>query len=120
MSHLAARILFWTPRTLTILFAVFLGLFALDVFDEGYSAWQTAIAFFIHLIPAALVLLILLLAWKWEWIGAVLYAAAAVLYAARVLPAHISWALTIALPALVIALLFSTNWIKRREIHTAR
>lgn len=116
MSRLSRRILLWTPRALTILFALFLGLFALDVFGESHSAWQTAIAFLIHLVPAALVLLILLLAWRWEWIGALLYAAAAVCYAVKVLPAHLTWAMTIDLPMLVIAALFFVDWIKRKEL----
>ena len=38
MNRPIRQFLFWSPRVLTILFALFLSLFALDVFEEGYGA----------------------------------------------------------------------------------
>jgi hypothetical protein len=38
------RILLWTPRVLSLLFALFVSLFALDVFGQGYGFWQTTLA----------------------------------------------------------------------------
>lgn len=52
-------LLFWTPRILCLLFAVFLSLFALDVFTEGYGFWKSILALLIHLIPTWIVLVIL-------------------------------------------------------------
>jgi hypothetical protein len=46
------QLLFWSPRVLTPIFAVFLSLFALDVFEEGYGFWDTVVALFMHLIPS--------------------------------------------------------------------
>jgi hypothetical protein len=119
MSGHAMRLLFWSPRILAIAFAIFLSIFALDVFNESHGFWQTALALLIHLIPAAIVVAALIVAWRWEWTGAVLFTAAAAAYMAKVLPAHLDWALIIALPLLVIAGLFLVNWLKRSEMQAA-
>ena len=63
-------LLFWTPRVLCLLFAVFLSLFALDVFNEGYGFWKTILALFMHLVPTSIVLAVLAISWRWEWAGA--------------------------------------------------
>ncbi|NNF56814.1 MAG: hypothetical protein HKN04_01095 [Rhodothermaceae bacterium] len=68
METLAERFLFWAPRGLGIAFAVFLGVFALDVFGEGLGAWETALALLIHLVPTGLVVLALLAAWRQGWV----------------------------------------------------
>jgi hypothetical protein len=122
MSTLSKRTLLWTPRALSMAFAAFLSLFALDVFSEDLGVWQTILALAMHLIPVLVVILVLILAWRWEWIGAVLYLIAGLAYvavaASLVLPpaTRMSWILTIAGPAFVIAILFMVNWLKRREL----
>lgn len=67
------NILYWTPRVLTILFTAFLALFALDVFGEDYTFWETLVALFMHLIPNFLLIILLVIAWKWERVGGVLF-----------------------------------------------
>jgi len=122
MSILSRRLLYWTPRALSIAFAAFLSLFALDVFSEHRGFWDTALALTMHLVPVFVVIAILALAWRWEWVGAVFYAFAGLLYVAwvtsRPRPAAttLSWILLIAGPAFVIAILFMANWLKRREL----
>ena len=120
MSRNQGRLLFWSPRILCIAFAIFLSIFVLDVFNENYGFWQTALALLIHMLPTALLVAVLIVAWRWEWVGAALFAAAAVLYTIRVLPQHPSWVATIALPLLCIAGLFLASWIKRPEPRAAR
>ena len=66
-------VMYWTPRVLAILFALFITLFALDVFYETFTFWQTIVSLLIHLIPTAILLLILFIAWKWEYVGGILY-----------------------------------------------
>lgn len=83
ISPIQKRLLYWSPRVLTILFVVFLSLFALDVFKEGYGFWKTVLALAIHPVPAFIVVAVLLLTWRWEWVGAVLFATAAALYTAQ-------------------------------------
>ena len=67
--------LFWTPRVLSILFALFVSVFALDAFNEGEDFWKMVRAFLIHLIPAALIVVALVIAWRWEAIGGLLFIA---------------------------------------------
>jgi hypothetical protein len=124
MSNLSKRLLFWTPRVLSIIFVAFLSIFALDVFDGRHGFWQTMLAFIIHEIPVFVLIAALILAWKWEWIGAALYAAAGLLYIAWVLfiQHHIPpfarpiAILTLAGPAFVIAVLFLANWRRHDEL----
>ena len=74
----------------------------------------------------ALVVAVTLLAWRWEWIGAVLYAAAGLLYIVIIWPrplppaTKVTWSLTIAGPSFVIAALFLANWLKRGELRVTR
>lgn len=101
--------LFWSPRTLGILFALFLNLFALDVFVKGQSPWLVLMAFLIHSIPTLAVVIILILAWRWEWVGGlyILLAAGYVLEAKGNLPAI----LTISGPLAMTGALFLAGWI---------
>ena len=119
MSHLQAKLLFWSPRILCVAFAIFLSIFALDVFGEGNGFWQTIAALGMHLVPSAIVVVVLLLAWRWEWVGAVGFAVAAVLYCSWALPRHPDWAVIIATPLLVIAGLFLVGWTKRTGMRVA-
>jgi ABC-type dipeptide/oligopeptide/nickel transport system permease component len=116
MNALSKNLLFWTPRSLSVAFAVFLGLFALDVFNEHYGMFKTLLALLIHLAPALAVLLILIIAWRWEWVGAAAYATLALWYAQGNWRRHADWVLIIAAPVLVIAALFLANWLKHDEL----
>ena len=80
MKTPAKRLLFWTPRILCLLFAAFVSLFALDVFDEHQGLWNTILALLMHLIPTGILLLILAVTWRWEWVGGLLFPALGALY----------------------------------------
>ena len=125
MSSFSNRMLFWVPRTLSMLFIAFISMFALDVFSENLGFWKTLLALTIHLIPSLVLIGALAAAWRWEWIGAVMYAAAGTLYVVMVLPAgllspsiKLQRIATIALPAFVIAGLFLANWLKHHQLRT--
>ncbi len=123
MSRVTARLLYWSPRMLSIAFAIFLSLFALDVFNEVLGSWQTVLAFSIHLIPAMVIIAVLIVAWRWEWIGTGLFALVAVYYAVTMLSRNVNnWAavMGISLPLLVIAAMFLAGWIKRSDARLAR
>jgi len=128
MLGLSNRMLFWTPRVLSLLFIVFLSLFALDVFGGNLGFWQTALALIMHLLPVFVLIVALIMAWRWEWIGAAIYAAAGLLYVvwvvsmSRPVPSamRIIWILAIAGPAFVIAGLFWANWLKHGELRHRR
>ncbi len=128
MAHFPKRMLFWTPRLLSIFFIAFMSIFALDVFDGRHSAWQTVLAFLIHEIPVFFLIGVLILAWRWEWIGTALYAASGLMYVIwlffiqhHIPPrARLGATLTIAVPAFFIAGLFLANWLKHDELRTPR
>lgn len=111
------RTLFWAPRILGILFALFVTLFALDVFGEGYSFWVTLWALLMHLIPTALVVVALAIAWRWEWVGAVLFIGLGVFYMVA-FRGRAPWAayLVISGPLFLVGALFLVNWRYREEL----
>ncbi len=55
------------------MFILFISLFALDVFDAHTPFIKALAGFFIHLIPAYLLIIILVIAWKKELFGGMLY-----------------------------------------------
>jgi hypothetical protein len=107
-------LLFWAPRILCILFALFLMVFSLDVFGHGYSFAELALGLLIHNLPTLALFLILYLTWKREWIGGVLFTALGVFYIAD------NWNkfdytafLLIGGPPILIGILFILNWAQR-------
>ena len=68
-GRLAWRLLYWSPRVLCIAFAIFVSLFALDVFNEGLGLAKTILALSIHLIPTAFLVIVLAVSWRWEQVG---------------------------------------------------
>jgi len=119
MSTRTKRILFWTPRVLGILFAIFLSMFALDVFGEGLDFWKAILALLIHLVPVYIVVIVLVIAWRWEWVGAVLFAALAVLYVVAAW-GRLHWSAYVAIsgPLVLLSILFLFNWIYRAQLRT--
>ncbi len=69
MKQIAQKFIFWTPRALCIVFALFVGLFAFDTFTEAIPFWQAFGSFLIHLLPVYIIVVLLVLAWRWEWLG---------------------------------------------------
>ena len=121
MKRPVKRLLFWTPRILCILFAVFVSLFALDVFGEGYGLWGTMLALLMHLIPTGVILIVLAISWRWEWVGGVLFITLGVLYLVMAWGRfHWSTYLVISGPLFLVGVLFLINWLYRAELRTQR
>lgn len=106
--------LFWAPRILTILFALFISVFALDVFGERKGLLLTLAGLVIHLIPTLLVILLLVLAWRWELIGVIAFASLGITYII------LMWGrfpfgtyAAISGPLLLISVLFFLSWRER-------
>ncbi len=108
------RVLFWLPRGLGILFALFVSLFALDVFNEGVT-WRALAGFLVHLIPVYLLILVLVLAWRWEWIGVVMYPLLAFAYMVSMPDFPISVYVTLTGPLFLLSLLFLIHWLTTRQ-----
>lgn len=67
------KILHWTPRVLTIMFILFLGLFALDVFSGDYITLEMLLGLTVHLLPNLALALALIIAWKWQRVGGIIF-----------------------------------------------
>ncbi len=110
----AKQLIYWAPRTLSIVFALFLILFAFDVFEENAGFWKTLLAFLMHIIPTFVVLGVLVVSWRREWIGGIAYIALAICYIIM------QWGrfplmtyLAISGPLVMTGLLFLLNWYHR-------
>jgi hypothetical protein len=113
------KILYWTPRILTIIFILFLGLFALDAFEGDTGFLKKLGGFLIHLIPNFVLLIFLILAWKREWIGTVVYILTGIAYIIM------AWGkfpfvtyLSISGPLFLVGILFWFNWIDRKKLNS--
>jgi len=113
-------LLLWLPRVLTILFALFISIFALDVFGEGLGFWKTVTALLIHLIPTVVILLLLAVAWRRDWVGAIAYISLGVLYLV-IAWGRFHWSAYAAIsgPLLLIGLLFFLGWLYRAKLDGA-
>jgi len=111
------QFLFWAPRVLCILFALFLTMFSLDVFEEGLGFWGTSLALMIHLVPVYTVIIALVIAWRWEWVGAMLFIALAIFYLAWSWGRfHWSAYLSISGPLVLVGLLFMVSWLYKTRL----
>jgi hypothetical protein len=117
------QLLYWAPRALCLMFALFISMFALDVFGEGGGLWQTLFALTMHLITTFLLLVIPWVSWHREWIAGVLFPVLGVLY--------IAWAwnkpfgrwstfLLMAGPPVLTGALFLLNWYYRADLRGER
>ncbi|MFA5259216.1 MAG: hypothetical protein WC979_07375 [Candidatus Pacearchaeota archaeon] len=111
--------LYYSPRILTILFILFISLFALDVFGNNYTFLETVQGLFMHLIPSMILIVFLIIAWKHEWVGAVGFFLFALLYIGMIVrkPLELymlSYSLTIAGPSIIVAILWWANWAQKK------
>jgi len=109
-------ILYWCPRVLSILFAGFITLFALDVFSEGYGFVELLVALFMHLVPTFLIIIAIVIGWKKEWIGAILFIGLAIFYIGMTaFRMHWTVYLVIPLPLLIIGILYLLSWKQKKK-----
>ncbi len=116
MNKSVERVLRWTPRVMCMIFALFVSIFALDVFGEGLGFWQTIQALLIHLIPTFFIVIVLLISWRWQLVGGVIFSALGILYLVG------SWGrfpwltyVMISGPLLLIGVLFLINWAMKSK-----
>ena len=105
-------VLFWVPRILCIVFALLLSTFALDVFGEGLSFWQTVLALLVHLIPTWIIIAVLIVSWHRGWFGAAFFPGLGLLYLVTTWGRfHWSVYLMIAGPLFLMGVLFLGEWL---------
>lgn len=116
MSRTRERLLYRAPRALGIAYALFISVFALDVFEGNPPIGRLLIALAVHLIPTCIIVVVLAFAWKWEWLGSVGFTALGLLYmwSTQLRFPPIAY-LTISGTAFLIGLLFLANWLLRRN-----
>lgn len=110
------RVLHWAPRIIAILFALFLSLFALDVFGAGSGFRETILAFLIHLVPSYIVIAALVISWKRDLAGAILFGALAATYVILT-RGRFHWTAYLAIsgPLALTGLLFLLGWIRENR-----
>ncbi len=115
-DHQKIRLALWTARILSIAFAVFISIFALDVFSEGNDFRKTVVGLFMHLLPTFIIVLIIIISWHKPFIGGIFYTLLAILYIA------FSWGkfdwtayALIAGPLMVLGILFFFIWYQKKH-----
>lgn len=105
------KFLYRTPRILSIVMVCFISIFAFDVFEENNTAWETAVALFIHLLPSIVAVVIIIVAWKKECVGGWLFIAlgAGFLFIVRF---ELMAILLFTIPLVVIGVLFLSHYYK--------
>ena len=121
MTKSARGVLFWAPRILTILFALFLSVFALDVFAETKGFLETLTALVLHLVPTFLVVVLLVFAWRRELIGVIAFAGLAIAYVVVMWGRGFPWVTYVMISGalLLISVLFFLSWRQRLRARTA-
>lgn len=106
----------WAARLLTIAFAIFISLFAMDVFNEGYGFWKTLLGLFMHLLPTLVILIILLIAWHKAIVGGVFYILLAITYIVFASD-KFDWTAYALIPApmIIIGILFFIGWYQKKH-----
>ena len=108
--------LYWCPRILGIVFALFMSLFGFDVLDMGYGFPEIILALIMDMMPAILVAIAVVLAWRWEWIGTILFIGLAVLYMSMT-SLEMDWVtfLLIPLPLTIVGVLWYLAWRQKQK-----
>lgn len=98
----------WAARGLSIAFALFTSMFALDVITTSASWGTIIIDLCMHLIPTFLVVFLFFIAWHWERIGGILYCLLGIFYIFISIQSQLPWTawLIIAIPLLLNGILY--------------
>ncbi len=102
-------------RILAILFAIFISLFAFDVFKQGAPIVQILMALFVHLIPTFIIIIVTWVSWKHPLLGAILFPILGILYFILAQGQHFLAYLLISGPTFLIGLLFLTSYLLGRK-----
>lgn len=116
-SRLSLKLLYWAPRTLCIVTAMFLSIFSLDVFNENLGFWMTLLALLMHLIPTFLMIIVLVISWRVELVGAIIFNLLGLLYIGLFWGRFpIETYFLIAGPLMLTGILFLLNWIYKSKL----
>lgn len=109
-----SKFVYWAPRVMSVIFVLFISLFAFDVFEEGVG-WKSILGFLIHLIPSYVLILTAIIAWKRDLFGAIAYFSFTLLYVILARTGqHWGAYASICGPAIFTSILFFLNWREKR------
>jgi len=110
------KILNKTAKILVIAYTIFLGLFALDMFD-GSAPWYIMLGgFLIHLIPNFILIGIAIVAWRREKIGGIIFILLSIIFTVFFRTyTEFSTFLLISVPLFLIGLLFLLSSRYKKE-----
>jgi hypothetical protein len=109
------KFILWAPRVLSILFILFISIFALDAFEEGMPLWKQMLGFLIHLVPTYILIAFLLAAWKFPLIGGLLFIGIGIFYILFARNFNVFTYLIISGPAILTGVLFIAQKFIREE-----
>lgn len=107
----------WIARILTMAFAAFLSIFALDVFSNQLGIWEIISHLLLHLIPSFVIILVLLFSWRREWIGCVAFLLLGIAYIGLTWNRFGPFAYpAIWAPLMLLSLLYCFSWRSRKKM----
>ncbi|MEK6863979.1 MAG: hypothetical protein AABX27_01705 [Nanoarchaeota archaeon] len=116
------KILFWAPRIILIVFALFLAIFSFDVFDSASSPLQILIGLLMHNIPSFVLIALLLISWNHDKRGGIIFTYLgiactiwAIVMIAMASKKEIPVSIIGAISFLIIGALFLANYHKKRK-----
>jgi len=109
MKEKSFKMIYWVPRIFCILFILFTGLFAFE--EQVFGG-----AFFIHLIPTAILFIILVISWKFELVGGTIFIILGIIWTFfySTFENMLSF-LLLSLPIILIGFLFLWNYLIHKE-----
>jgi hypothetical protein len=110
MSRQTRKLFKWLPRVLGALYAVFISVFAFDVWEMDGNAWEKLAAFIIHLLPTYLVVAALFAGWVRPLWGGISFLILAVAFPLFFGWNEISLILIFAGTLALIGVLFLADW----------
>ena len=102
----------------------FATIFSFDVFEPGLSAWQMALAFFVHNLPGLVLAAALVISWKCGLVGGIAFNLAGLLLVVRLVAGVFTHqrvipdlfaVIILGLPAFLIGTLFLVGWRKSKH-----
>ncbi len=118
MNHKTVSRLILLPRTIGLIYLLFLMLFSFDVFNNAAVTANEILAFAIHSLPSVILLILMIVTWHRPlWAGVVFVAFAGVITAVFHTYGSMDTLILITLPPVVAAVLFFATYQRTRRLH---
>ncbi|MBP6786205.1 MAG: hypothetical protein KA170_01350 [Candidatus Promineofilum sp.] len=106
----------WMPRALGGAYAVFISLFALDMWGTGAGFWNELAGFLVHLLPTYFILGALVIAWRNPRAGGILFIVLATAFGLVLAEREVPTLLLMAMVPTAIGLLFICDGCINRAV----